>query len=343
MSPGGEMSFIHLLTIFILVAQSCTDQKMSAISAKCQGAPQTCAGFDSSQFVPRKDYDSLNSTLQSCRENQSNAQKIKQCLAEEIFDENEANIDSPSEWYERFTQKKQNSAFSPSTAAALFRLLVVRRENGHIRAIKTDQDKTWNQVPLTRLSDHEIDQTLEANPEEENPSNEATPSDDDTDRPVTTSNISPCEISFDSLAECFESDSFLDISEDQWVLYYYNRNIRQLTELKRAKNEPSNLYGLWLRQTLNYDGIILDSKNNHILAFIPEAEYFIGSQAITITGSDTNFLTPQDPNHSGGLLELTSQNNRLAVFKLPVKQYLPIHFKPGTKFTMQSHPIQRSR
>ena len=80
-----------------------------------------------------------------------------------------------------------------------------------------------------------------------------------------------------------------------------------------------------------------------MFAFIPEAEYFIGSQAITITGSDTNFLAPQDQKHSGGLLELTSQNNRFAVFKLPVKKSLPIHFKPGTKFLMQSHPIQRSR
>lgn len=329
------MGFIHLNTIFIFVAQSCTDKKMSAISAKCEDTTQTCRGVDSSKFVPCQDYESSNSTLQSCWDNHSFAQKKKQCVTEEIFDENAANIDTPSDWYERFTQKKQNSACTPSSAAALCRLLVIRRENGHVSALKTDHDITWNHTPLIPLSDQGIDQTLAAHPEEGIPMN------DDTERTEAANNISPCEISFDSLNQYYDLDSFLDVAKDKWLLYYYNRYIRQINVLKTEKKEPYNLYGLWIRQNLKFDGIILDANNNHIPAFIPEAEYFISSQAITITGSDTTFIAPQGQQIFGGR-ELTSQNNQLSVFKLPVQKTIANHFKPGTKFSTQSHPIQRN-
>jgi hypothetical protein len=174
------MGFIHLLTILIFVAQSCKHQTLSAITAKRQDTTQICSELDPSKFLPRKDYESLNSTPQSCRENQPNAQKKKQRVAEGLFTENETNIDSPNHSYERFIQKKQNSAFSPSTSAPLFRLLMARRTNGHLKALKTDLDATWNQTPLIPLSDHEIDQTLEAHPEEGIPIN------DDTERPEST-------------------------------------------------------------------------------------------------------------------------------------------------------------
>jgi len=335
------MAQIRLLIIFTMVVHSCADQKLSAISANKAHATEKCGSPNSAGLVPRQNYDFCNSQLKLCETSHSKAPQINQCAAESSTDGSRDNIESPRDWYDEFRKNKQKNVFSPSSAAALFRTLVVRRENGLVRPIRTDKDETWNETPLVTFNDQEIDNTLEAYPDEIKIENETVQSSDDTERLDAQTTSSPCEISFDSLAECFELDSFLDISGNEWVFYYYNRNTRTTTELKRAHHEPSNQYGHWIRQYLNFDGIILDIKKNHILAFVPEAEYFLGSQAITIPASDTKFILQASHYNSGGLLELTSKNNQFAIFKLPVKRSVPEYFKPGTKFLMQSNPVRR--
>jgi hypothetical protein len=267
-----------------------------------------------------------NLDLQQCQSDLKSCSQIKtqvpQCqslpaLVKKTHDPTQ----SPQGWADDWEKASKGKFFRPGGAAAVFSFIVVKKEKDRYKVLKADAEKTKKLTTLKTPSEDEIISTLDSNIVIDAESGDEK---------------NNCESSLLDIFECFGTDTVLDVSNKTWQLHQFNRSIKTIGILVTAKGREDSQFEKWMRQNLNYDGVVLDIKGQQMLVSLPMIDLPEGTQAITLKDSFTRFEVATRRHASGALMELVSKEGRFAVFKSPVKKANPNDFKPGSKFYIWS-------
>ena len=115
-----------------------------------------------------------------------------------------------------------------------------------------------------------------------------------------------CEKSLENAAACYDVDSILDVTDNTWRLYQFNRVTNKSTKILEGPAGSTGTYFTWIRKKLRYDGLVLDEKDGFLLALIPNQRYPRDSQALTIRNSSQKILVSASESKGSGLIQLHS-------------------------------------
>ena len=229
------------------------------------------------------------------------------------------------QWGAAWQKSQSKFAFSPGRAAGILRCAVVKKVDEKYTAITLDPASAVSESFLQTPSTQELQLSLEGN---------RTISND----PDILKAPAHCEKSLETAAACYDVDSILDVTDNTWRLYQFNRVTNKSTIILEGPGGSAGTYFTWIRKQLRYDGMVLDEKDGFLLALIPNQRYPRDSQALTIRNSSQKILLSASESKGSGLIQLHSYEGQFAIFQLVVAKRESSLFAPGTKLIVQSLP-----
>ena len=210
---------------------------------------------------------------------------------------------SPSQWGKEWEKKQQPLISSNSNSAILSRCAIVQKKDESFSALPISPEDALKQSFLQIPDEKEVMLSKEVNKLSSNRGMSSVKA------------IHPCEKSLVSLAQCLRLDSLLDVSGPSWRLYRYllpQKNLVLITE--GPAGTPAD-YLTWIQTRLNYDGVVLDSKNEFLLTLLPKRQNQEEIQALTLLNSQDKVILSPASVKGTGLLQLHKSEGRFAIFR----------------------------
>jgi len=317
---------IYFAVILIFIFPSCAKKTDQGGTGTQQFS--NCSGTDLNSNRRTKTLATCEASLKLC--NNRIDFKGQECSGGEIIPSSKTVNESPRDWYSRFRVEKMIGSLLPNGTAFFDKIIIVRRHGTSITPVKSYDRSNWDHLPVTPVYDSDIDFIIQSNNETSEINNDSDTDVDETER-NSDATINRCETSYEAIASCFNVEGILDVTNDIWSLYFYNRNIGRTIEVVRDSKVFGDDYSQWVRNHLNFDGIILDQKPGLVLALTAKKSLAHGSQALTIADSLKLVTNSAIPKKYSGLLELVAQDEKYSIFRIPVKKHDPRHFVQGMK------------
>jgi hypothetical protein len=232
---------------------------------------------------------------------------------------------SAGQWGAAWQKSQSKFTFSPGRAAGILRCAIVKKVDEQYTALTPDPTTALSESFLQTPSTQEVQLALEGN---------RTTSND----PDILKAPAHCEKSLENAAACYGADSILDVTDNTWRLYQFNRVTNKSIKILEGPAGSAGTYFTWIRKQLRYDGMVLDEKDGFLLALIPNQRYPRDSQALTIRNSSQKILVSASESKGSGLIQLHSYEGQFAIFQLVVAKRETSLFAPGTKLIVQSLP-----
>jgi hypothetical protein len=143
--------------------------------------------------------------------------------------------------------------------------------------------------------------------------------------------VSRCSSDLAAAARCLEVDLVLDVSRSTWTLSYYDRQRNKLKNLAKGPGGNDAEFVKWITAKLNYDGVILDQKNNYRLALVPPTVVAGETQVLLLDGSAATSLVEPGTHKGSGLFLVKKVFGRYAILDLIISEETKTSTKLGDK------------
>jgi hypothetical protein len=143
--------------------------------------------------------------------------------------------------------------------------------------------------------------------------------------------VSRCSSNLAAAARCLEVDLLLDVSKSTWTLSYYDRQRNKLKNLTKGPAGNDADFVKWITAKLNYDGVILDQKNNYRLALVPPTVMADETQVLLLDGSAASALVEPGAHKGSGLFLVKKVFGRYAILDLIISDEAKTSTKLGDK------------
>jgi hypothetical protein len=143
--------------------------------------------------------------------------------------------------------------------------------------------------------------------------------------------VSRCSSDLAAAARCLEVDLVLDVSRSTWTLSYYDRQRNKLKNLTKGPGGSDTEFVKWITAKLNYDGVILDQKNNYRLALVPPTVVAGETQVLLLDGSAATSLVEPGTHKGSGLFLVKKVFGRYAILDLIISEETKTSTKLGDK------------
>ena len=156
--------------------------------------------------------------------------------------------------------------------------------------------------------------------------------------------VSRCSSDLAAAARCLEVDLVLDVSRSTWTLSYYDRQRNKLKNLAKGPGGNDAEFVKWITAKLNYDGVILDQKNNYRLALVPPTVVAGETQVLLLAGSAATSLVEPGTHKGSGLFLVKKVFGRYAILDLIISEETKTSTKLGDKIiidrSQKAQPVQ---
>jgi hypothetical protein len=125
-----------------------------------------------------------------------------------------------------------------------------------------------------------------------------------------------CDKSVTAVGICLNAQYVLDITADNWIVYYIDTKQEKATQILKAPKDEGDAYFTWLKFQLNYDTIALAQKGNFILALLPPAMTTPGIQGKIFANSSKEHALNKSTARAIGQIQLVKSQGRLGVFTM---------------------------
>ena len=125
-----------------------------------------------------------------------------------------------------------------------------------------------------------------------------------------------CDKSVTAVGICLNAQYVLDITADNWIVYYIDTKQEKATQILKAPKDEGDAYFTWLKFQLNYDTIALAQKGNFILALLPPAMTTPGIQGKIFANSSKEHALNKNTARAIGQIQLVKSQGRLGVFTM---------------------------
>ncbi|MEI6833042.1 MAG: hypothetical protein WCL28_03535 [bacterium] len=143
--------------------------------------------------------------------------------------------------------------------------------------------------------------------------------------------VSRCSSDLAAAARCLEVDLVLDVSRSTWTLSLYDRQRNKLKNLTKGPAGNDTDFVKWISAKLNYDGVILDQKNNYRLALVPPTVMAGETQVLLLDGSAATSLVEPGAYKGSGLFLVKKVFGRYAILDLIISEQTKTSTKLGDK------------
>lgn len=144
-----------------------------------------------------------------------------------------------------------------------------------------------------------------------------------------------CSSDIASAARCLEVGLVLDVSSATWNLLQYDRSKNKVKNLLKAPAADDGNYVKWIASKLNYDGIIIDTRNNYRLALVPPTVVAGQTQVLLMEDGAGKVLIEPGANKGAGLLLVKKASGRFAILEMIIAQEGKAASKLGDKILIE--------
>ena len=234
-------------------------------------------------------------------------------------------ITSIEQWSKEWMRARDGINPTERGFALLSRCAIVSKKDNAFKFIEVDPIKAVKQSLMETPDKTTVMLALEVNSLIDNDDNQ-----------TENEKENPCEKSLSSIAKCYNVDGVLDVTGPNWKFYRYVPKFKKMKVMFERPAGESGDYFRWIQEQLNFDGVILDKKEDNILALIPSGKIEKGAQALTIKDSARLFGLSAASRKGSSLISIAEKKGRFAIFKLVVSGGEEKNaFTPGTKIILE--------
>ena len=148
--------------------------------------------------------------------------------------------------------------------------------------------------------------------------------------------VSKCAGDLSKVAACLDADLILDVTRQNWVLFYSDRSKNAPKEIAKGPAGEENKFFSWVVSKLNYEGVILEQKGAYCLAIVSPTVIAGETQVLALSGSADKTILQAGVLKGAGLFLVKKLEGRFAILQLLLTQDgKTFEIKPGEKLIVE--------